>query len=83
MMILNQGGALINLLYDDIHYCAVWRAGYKEASREKAVYQYFNLGKRSVEAKPRRIVCSREFECPEPCRLALEEFEDKARKGRS
>lgn len=69
--------------FDEICYHALQRAGYKEASRERAVYQYFNLCKRSVEAKPRRVVHSREFKCPEAYRLALEEFEDKVRKGRS
>lgn len=69
--------------FDEICYHALRRAGYKDASREKAVYQYFNLCKRSVEARPRSVVYSREFECPESYRLALEEFEEKVRKGES
>ena len=69
--------------FDEICYHALRRAGYKDASREKAVYQYYNLCKRSVDMRPRKVVYSREFECPESYRLALEEFEERVRKGRS
>ena len=42
--------------FDEKCYHALRRAGYKDASREKAVYQYYNLCKRSVEARPRSVV---------------------------
>ena len=57
------------------------RSGIKNVNPKEAVFQYYNLLKRRVEQKPRHILYSREFKCPEKYKLALEEFEGKAKKG--
>ena len=57
------------------------RAGYKGVSRDDAVFQYYNLMKRKVEKRPRKVLYSKEFRCPEEYGLALTEFEDKAKAG--
>ena len=47
--------------FDEICYRALRRAGYKDVNRERAVYQYFNLCKRSVDTRPRKVIHSKEF----------------------
>lgn len=59
------------------------KAGYKNVSLERAVYQYFNVQKRMVECKPRKIHKSKEFMCPELYQVALSDFEDKVKCGDS
>lgn len=71
-------------LIDDfktIIYKDLIRAGYKGVKKDEAVLQYYNLIKRKVEQKPRQVLYSKEFKCPEGYKLALVEFEEKAKKG--
>lgn len=63
-------------IYEDLK-----RAGYTDASRKDAVYQYYNLRKRQIEPRPREVLQSREFICPAGYELALEEFENKIKTG--
>lgn len=62
-------------------YADLKRVGYMDADRKHAVFQYYNLRKRQIEAKQRNVVRSKEFECPAGYELALQEFEEKAKRG--
>lgn len=55
--------------------------GYKDVSKQNAVYQYMNLFKRLIEPKPRKVYYSKEFQCPNEYKTALQEFEDRIRHG--
>ena len=57
--------------------------GYNDADEKDAVFQYFNLQKRLLEARPRRVLYSKEFICPDHYEQALKEFEEKAVQGKS
>lgn len=59
------------------------RAGYSDIDKEHAVYQYYNLRKRQIEAKPRKVVYSKEFSCPVEYQAALKEFEERIIKGQN
>ena len=48
-----------------------------------ALYQYFNLQKRIVACKTRKVHKSKEFNCPQGYDEALENFEKKVEKGES
>ena len=69
-------------LQEDL-YKRLKKSGYKEVDYDRAVYQYFNLQKRIVENKPRKIHKSKEFICPELYKEALAEFENKISRGES
>ena len=64
-------------------YAALKRAGFKDADKKQAVYQYYNLLKRKIKQKPRKVVYSKEFSCPEEYQAALKEFEEKVSNGSS
>lgn len=57
--------------------------GYKDVNERDAVFQYFNLQKRQLEARPRRVLYSKEFICPDRYEQALKEFEEKCIEGKS
>jgi hypothetical protein len=59
------------------------RAGYSDIDKDHVVYQYYNLRKRQIEAKPRKVVYSKEFSYPPEYRVALKEFEDRVLKGQN
>jgi hypothetical protein len=56
-------------------------AGYKDADVNKADLQFFNLIKRQVDPRPRKVLYSREFKCPDKYERALKEFQEKAEHG--
>lgn len=71
-------------LQDDFQstvYRDLLRAGYADANPKDAVYQYYNLMKRHIAAKPRTVLFSKEFKCPVGYELALSEFVEKVKKG--
>ena len=47
------------------------------------MYEYFNTQKRVIFETPRKVVYSREFQCPEEYQEALSQFEQSARKGKN
>lgn len=59
------------------------REGYSNVDPERATYQYFNIQKRAVSRRPRRVHRSREFVCPQAYEKALQEFEHKVERGES
>lgn len=63
-------------VFHDLH-----KAGYRDATQKDAVYQYFNLRKRQVEKRPRKVFLSKEFTCPAGYEIALKEFLDKVERG--
>ena len=65
-----------SLVYEDLK-----GAGYKDATKDQAVYQHFNLRRRQVEAKSRKVLYSREFRCPKEYKAALKEFVEKVERG--
>lgn len=65
----------------DMAYKKLINAGFQNVSLDRAVYQYYNVLKRIVAAKPRKIHKSKEFICPESYRLALKNFEEKVQRG--
>ena len=69
--------------YSSTVYADLKRAGYKDADMKHAVYQYHNLLKRQIEPKSRKVVYSKEFQCPKEYRLALKEFEESVQNGSS
>lgn len=64
-------------------YADLKRAGYTDADKKHAVYQYYNLRKRQIEPKPRKVVYSKEFSCPPEYQTALKEFEERVLSGSS
>lgn len=67
--------------FSSILYRCLLDSGYKDADKEHAVYQYYNLRKRIIARKPRKVIFSKEFICPVEYQVALEEFEAKAARG--
>lgn len=67
--------------YNAIVYKALLNAGYKDADKDHALYQYYNLRKRQIEIRPRKVHISKEFVCPIGYELALKEFITKAENG--
>ena len=47
------------------------------------MYEYFNTQKRVIFETPRKVVYSREFQCPEEYQEALSQFEQSAREGKN
>lgn len=62
-------------------YNRLLKQGFKDADPEKAVYQFFNMQKRQIEPRPRRVLFSAEFSYPEAYKLALDEFVEKVERG--
>lgn len=62
-------------------YRRLGKAGYKDVDEEHAVLQFYKLLKRQIAPRPRRVLYSKEFTCPEKYEQALNEFEEKARRG--
>lgn len=59
------------------------KAGYRNVNLDRALYQHFNIQKRMVDCKPRRVHKSKEFKCPELYKDALDDFEKKVKSGES
>lgn len=59
------------------------RVGINPSNTRNILYEYFNMLKRIISIRPRRVVYSNEFQCPEEYKPALLEFEDNARKGKN
>ena len=57
------------------------RLGIKDIDRDNVIRQYWNMQKRLISDRPRRVVYSKEFHCPEEYERALAEFEERVRKG--
>ena len=55
--------------------------GINPSNTRNILYEYFNMLKRIISIRPRRVVYSNEFQCPEEYKPALLEFEDKRSKG--
>ncbi len=49
--------------------------------KENVIRQYWNMEKRLIQRKPRKVVYSAEFRCPEEYERALAEFEERVKKG--
>lgn len=64
------------IIYNDLI-----RAGYKGVKKDAAIFQYYNLMKRRVPKRPRKVLHSKEFICPEEYKIALSEFEEKVKVG--
>ena len=47
------------------------------------MYEYFNTQKRVIAATPRKVLYSRDFQCPEEYQEALLQFEQSAREGKN
>ena len=62
---------------------AMRKIGISQIGRGDLVYEYFNLKKRTLSKRPRRIVRSREFWYPQEYEQALEEFENDVRNGKN
>ena len=58
-----------------ISYEKMVRAGYKNVDLDRALYQYFNVQKRMVDCRPRKVHKSKEFKYPELYETALDNFE--------
>ena len=69
--------------YSSAVYAGLKRAGYTDADKKYAVYQYYNLLKRQIEPKPRQVMYSKEFQCPKEYQVALKAFEERAQNGLS
>ena len=48
---------------------------------DNPIYDYFNFKKRFIEPKPRRVLKSHEFKCPDAYSPALQEIIDKITSG--
>lgn len=59
------------------------RVGINPSNTRNILYEYFNMLKRIISIRPRRVVYSKEFQCPEEYKPALLEFEDNARNGKN
>lgn len=59
------------------------RAGYRNVNLDRGLYQYFNVQKRMVACRPRKVHKSREFTCPELYKEALNNFVKKVQSGDS
>ena len=59
------------------------KAGYRNVELDRALYQYFNVRKRQIDSRPRKLHKSREFKCPESYEEALYYFEKKVNRGDS
>ena len=59
------------------------KKGYRDVDEKRALYQYFNLQKRQIECRKRRIHKSKEFVCPGGYESILKKFEEKVLNGES
>lgn len=59
------------------------RIGINPSNTRNIAYEYFNMLKRVISIRPRNIIYSKEFQCPEEYKQALLEFEDNVRKGKN
>ena len=59
------------------------RVGINPSNTRNILYEYFNMLKRIISIRPRRVVYSKEFQYPKEYEEALLEFEDNARKGKN
>lgn len=59
------------------------KAGYRNVDLDRALYQYFNVQKRMIACRPRKLHKSKEFMCPELYEEALDDFEKKVKRGAS
>ena len=50
------------------------RVGINPSNTRNILYEYFNMLKRIISIRPRRVVYSKEFQCPEEYKPALLEF---------
>lgn len=64
-----------------IMYDYLIKSGYKNVDLERALYQYFNLKKRTIKRQSRNIHKSKEFSCPKGYEKALAEFELRIENG--
>lgn len=64
-------------------YQILCKKGFKDIDPNNALYQYFNLQKKQVISKKRKIHKSKEFLCPLGYELILKQFEDKVLNGES
>lgn len=53
------------------------------SGKREITYEYFNLLKRLIAVRPRRIVRSKEFVCPSEYKKALQQFEEDVCMGRN
>lgn len=59
------------------------RAQANPSNTRSILYQYFNMQKRLIAVRPRKVVYSQEFQCPEEYKCALSEFENDVRAGKN
>ena len=59
------------------------RVGITPSNTRNISYEYFNMLKRMISIRPRRVVRSKEFYYPQEYEQAFLEFEDNARKGKN
>lgn len=59
------------------------KKGISQIGQRDPLYEYFNLKKRTISIRPRRIVQSREFEYPQEYEQALGEFENAVMNGKN
>lgn len=59
------------------------KAGYRNVNLDRALYQYFNVQKRMVSRRSRKVHISKEFKCPELYEVALDNFVMKVESGDS
>jgi len=78
-----QWSAHIDVLGDlkEITYKMLLNAGYKDADPNASLEQFFNLQKRKIERKPRKVFCSKEFSYPTEYERAYLEFIERVEKG--
>ena len=67
--------------FNDKIYRDLLRAGYNDADRQHAIFQYFNILSRQIERKLRQVLYSKEFTCPTGYEAALKEFEGRVERG--
>lgn len=60
---------------------AMQKLGITPSGRKNSIYEYFNLQKRLVSRRPRKVVRAAEFQCPAGYERALAEFEERVRRG--
>ncbi|MBR5337765.1 MAG: hypothetical protein IK152_07255 [Lachnospiraceae bacterium] len=65
----------------DYCYRILKSGGFEGVARDESVFQYYNLIKRQIVAKPRRVLRSKEFICPPEYEKALHSIENCIRNG--
>lgn len=59
------------------------RMNIQPSGTRSIMYEYFNTQKRVIFETPRKVIYSKEFQCPEEYQEALLQFEENARKGKN